>query len=73
VQIEQDSELCATKFPGLVCRAVAAQFMAGDLIALFEFEQAGDGIKMSTEKHYRLIRSEELSQEELDGYGLRQV
>ena len=72
VQIEQDFELCSIKFPGLVCRAIAAQFMVHNLIALFEFEQTKDGIKVSSEKHYRLLRSDELSPEELQSYFVRQ-
>lgn len=52
VQIEQDFELCARKFPDLVCRAIAAQFMEDDLMALFEFEKLRDEIKVSSEKHY---------------------
>jgi hypothetical protein len=72
VQIEQDFELCALKFPKLICRAIAAQFMGDDLIALFEFEQTKDGIKVSSEKHYRLVKPDELSSEELKSYSLRQ-
>lgn len=34
VQIEQDLALCAEKFPSLICRPIAAQFMA---------EQSGSG------------------------------
>ncbi len=73
VQIEQDLDMCAAKFPHLVCRAVAAQLTVEDLIALFEFEQTGEGVKVSAEKHYRLVRSEELSQEELESYRMRTV
>jgi hypothetical protein len=72
VQIEQDFELCALKFPPLICRAIAAQFMADNLIALFEFEQANEEMKVSTEKHYRLVRPDELSTEELQSYSVRQ-
>ncbi|MBI5838461.1 MAG: endonuclease [Chloroflexi bacterium] len=72
VQIEQDFEMCSLKFPRLVCKAVAAQFMGEDLIALFEFEQAKDGIKVSSEKHYRLVKPDDLSPEELQSYSLRQ-
>ena len=71
VQIEQDFELCALKFPPLICRAIAAQFMADNLIALFEFEQANGEIKVSSEKHYRLVQPDELSPEELQSYSLR--
>ena len=72
VQIEQDFEMCALKFPRLICRAIAAQFMEENLIALFEFEQTKEGIKVSSEKHYRLVKPEELSHEELKSYSLRQ-
>jgi hypothetical protein len=32
VQIEQDFAVCANKFPELICRSIAAQFMAGGLL-----------------------------------------
>ncbi|MCK6585424.1 MAG: hypothetical protein L6Q49_20170 [Anaerolineales bacterium] len=72
VQIEQDFELCDIKFPHLVCRPIAAQFIDKNLIALFEFEQSKDGIKVTSEKHYRLVKPDELSPEELEGYLVRQ-
>ncbi len=72
VQIEQDFEMCAIKFPLLFCRPVAAQFMEKDLIALFEFEQSKDGIKVTSEKHYRLVKPDSLSAEELQSYSKRQ-
>jgi len=72
VQIEQDFELCSLKFPNLVCRGIAAQFMAKNLIALFEFEQAKNEIRVTSEKHYRLVRPDELSPEELQSYSLCQ-
>jgi len=71
VQIEQDFDLCALKFPRLICRAIAAQFMEDDLIALFELEQTNDGIKVSSEKHYRLVNPNDLSSEELQSYSTR--
>lgn len=71
VQIEQDFAICAAKFPHLVCRSIAAQLMANDSIALFEFEQTDHGIGVSAERHYRLVRQEELSPEELERYKRR--
>ena len=47
VQIEQDIAVCAEKLPTLICRPVSAQFMADELIALFEFEQHGDDVRIS--------------------------
>ncbi len=61
VQIEQDFGVGSTKFPGLLCRPIAAQTMGDDLIALFEFEQSEEGIRVSAERHYRLVSPENLT------------
>ena len=58
VQIEQDFALCAEKFPRLICKPIAAQFMADDLVALFSFEESARGIAILDERHYRLVVSE---------------
>ena len=71
VQIEQDIAMCRYKFPGLTCIPVAAQFMENDLIALFSFEHSDKGISILCEKHYRLVDSGELSDEEILNYGRR--
>jgi hypothetical protein len=68
VQIEQDIALCAEKFPSLVCRPLAAQFMRDDMIALFEFEVTDEQVTVRDEKHYRLVASDELTPEELAQY-----
>jgi len=68
VQIKQDFAICATKFPDLICRPIAAQFMRDELIALFEFEQTEEGIRISSEKHYRLVNPQDLSPEDLEQY-----
>jgi hypothetical protein len=68
VQIEQDFLICAKKFPELICRPIAAQFMANNLIALFAFENSENGIALSAEKHYRLVSSEEITAEDLIAY-----
>ena len=71
VQIEQDFAVCGAKFPNLICRLIAAQFMEDDLIALFEFERTREGIAVSAEKHYRLVQPEEVTTEELATYQQR--
>lgn len=71
VQIEQDLAVCETKFPGLICRSIAAQFMEEDLIALFECEKTEEGIRVSAEKHYKLVNPDELTEEELEAYRKR--
>ncbi len=71
VQIEQDMAVCASKFPSLICRPIAAQFMPGDTIAMFEFEEGNEGVGIVSEKHYRLVRPEDVSDEDLDRYRTR--
>ena len=71
VQIEQDLAICSSKFPQLICRPIAAQFLGEELIALFELELTENGIGVSAEKHYRLVRAGDLSAEELQNYQRR--
>jgi hypothetical protein len=71
VQIEQDFAVCASKFPRLICRPLAAQFMADDLIDLFAFEEGDKGLAISAEKHYRLVHPDELTAAELEAYRKR--
>lgn len=71
VQIEQDLAICEAKFPSLICRPIAAQFMADDLIALFEFEQGHTGVGICAEKHYRLVPPEDLTEDDLSAYRAR--
>jgi len=71
VQIEQDIAVCANKFPGLICRPIAAQFMDGGIIALFEFEQTDGTARISAEKHYKLVPPEEVTTEDLESYRQR--
>jgi len=68
VQIEQDFAVCAHKFPSLVCRPLAAQFMEGGVIALFEFEEGEDGAGIASEKHYKLVPPDEVTEADLAKY-----
>jgi hypothetical protein len=69
VQVDQDLELCRAKFPSLICRPIAAQFMGDDLIALFLFEEDERGYAvMVGERHYRLVPHSSISREELEAY-----
>ena len=68
IQIEQDIAMCTEKYPELICRPVAAQFMNDNLIALFEFEISEGRTGISQEKHYRLVPQEDLTYEELELY-----
>ena len=68
IEVEQDIAVCASKFPGLICRPLSAQLMDQDLIALFEMEATLDGVKVVSEKHYRLVSPSEVTPEILESY-----
>lgn len=69
VQIEQDFAMCAAKFPASICRAIAAQFIGQDKIALFAFDANKKGeARILAEKHYVLVPSEKISKEDLKEY-----
>ncbi|MBI4570070.1 MAG: endonuclease [Planctomycetes bacterium] len=71
VQIEQDFALCAAKFPSLIPRPIAAQFMQNDVIAMFGFEYTDQGVGIAAEKHYQLVPQDQVSAEELRTYSER--
>lgn len=71
VQVEQDVAVCAHKFPLLICRPLAAQFMAAGVIALFELERGESGLRIIAEKHYKLVPPDEVSEDVLRQYGAR--
>ncbi|MCF7816613.1 MAG: hypothetical protein K9M54_01925 [Kiritimatiellales bacterium] len=68
VQSQQDVSCCAQKFPNLICRAVSAQFMDADIIALFELAVLDGEVKVVDEKHYQLVPAASISPEELSLY-----
>ena len=71
VQAKQDMACCAEKFPGLVCRPIAAQFMDDERIAIFELTIEGDQIKVVDETHYQLVARDLISAEDLEAYRVR--
>jgi hypothetical protein len=68
VQVEQDFEVCAQKYPKAIGRPIAAQFMKDKTIALFEFIMTNEGVRVSSEKHYLLVHPDDLSDYELEEY-----
>jgi len=68
VQAKQDIACCREKFPDLVCRSVSAQFMAEDVIAMFELTIEEDEVKVVEERHYRLVPADDISAKELKIY-----
>jgi len=68
IQIWQDFRVAEQKFADLIARPIAAQFMADNVIALFEFEEGNDEITILREHHYHLIPPDELVPDELAAY-----
>lgn len=68
VQIMQDFAMCRERFTGLLCRPIAAQFMAGGVIALFELEEFRGEVRVCVERHYRLVPKDELTDDEIQRY-----
>lgn len=75
VQIEQDIAMCAEKFPQLICRPIAAQFIDENLIALYAFEKGKKdaSVSMIMESHYRLVSPEDMTEEDLQKYRSRKL
>jgi hypothetical protein len=71
VQTTQDVTWCHEKYPLLTCRPVSAQFMADEVIALFELTLDGLEVKLVEEKHYKLVPSDQITPEDLKLYGKR--
>lgn len=67
-QTMQDIACCAEKFPQLVCRAISAQFMTNDRIALFELTVDEDEVRVVDEKHYQLVPKTQITAEDLARY-----
>jgi hypothetical protein len=68
VQIDQDINLCKEKFPELICFPIAAQFVRKNVIALFLLEENKNEISILSERHYKLVRSKDLSSAEIKKY-----
>ena len=72
VQTKQDIACCLEKFPDLACRAVSAQFMDANLIALFELAEIRGEIRIVLERHYRLVPADKITQDDLRVYRRRE-
>lgn len=71
VQAKQDLACCAEKFPGLICRPIAAQFMDDERIAIFELTLEGDQIRVVDETHYLLVPRDQITEDDLRAYRMR--
>lgn len=68
VQTTQDITFVEQKFPGMQCRAIAAQFMQGGVVALFELALQDDEIKVVEERHYKLVPAADLDKDAIRKY-----
>lgn len=68
VQTSQDIRFVEEKFPGMRCRAIAAQFMDAQVVALFELTLQDDEIKVVEERHYRLVPAKKLNPDAIRDY-----
>ncbi|MGH9645245.1 MAG: endonuclease, partial [Bryobacteraceae bacterium] len=71
VQTTQDVTWSHERYPFLTCRPVSAQFMADDVIALFELVLDGLEVKLAEERHYKLVPSDQIAPDDLRLYGKR--
>jgi len=68
VQTSQDVAFCQARYPELIARPLAAQFMRDDVIAVFELALVGGEIGLRREEHYRLVPASEISNDDLRAY-----
>lgn len=68
VQTTQDIRFVEEKFPGMRCRAISAQFMEDQVVALFELTLQDGEIKVVEERHYRLVPAKKLEQSAICDY-----
>ena len=68
VQTTQDIRFAEQRFPGMRCRAIAAQFLDNDVVALFELTLRGGEIRVVEERHYRLVPADQLDGEAIRSY-----
>lgn len=67
-QIEQDMALCEEKYPDLICRAIACQFITREVVAMFEFATEDERIVKVNERHYKIVDAATISSEDLQNY-----
>jgi hypothetical protein len=68
VQTKQDLAWCAQQYPDMRARAVSAQFMEAEKIALFELTVEDNAVKVVEERHFKLVPATELDQSAIRSY-----
>lgn len=67
-QPEQDLHACAEKWPDMIARSVAVQFMHDGTIALFELVKQEEDIRVARESHYQLVSADAISERDRESY-----
>jgi hypothetical protein len=68
VQAKQDIAWASSKFEGMRCRAISAQFMENERVAMFELALERDMVVVIDEKHYKLLPAGELDRQAIIHY-----
>lgn len=68
VQTKQDLAWCAQQYPDMRARAVSAQFIGTEKIALFELTVEDNVVKVVEERHFKLVPATELDQAAIRSY-----
>jgi hypothetical protein len=70
IQTIQDTAFCQhqPRYLQSIARPVSAQFMAADIIALFELNFDGDDVSIVQERHYRLTETGNITDNDLETY-----
>jgi hypothetical protein len=68
VQAKQDIAWCESKFPQLVCRALSAQFIDRNQIAMFELTLQDGQLRVARECHYQLVPRDDITVADLETY-----
>jgi hypothetical protein len=55
VQTKQDIRWCKQRYPDMRCRAISAQFMSDQRVAMFELTVRDEAVKVVEERHYKLV------------------
>lgn len=72
-QIEQDLALCAEKYPELICRPIACQFINRSIVVMYEFTIEDERIVKVNERHYNVVEANDIGDEELQSYRNREI
>lgn len=68
VQTKQDLSWCKQRYPGMKCRAISAQFMSDERVAMFELVIQSDAVRIVDERHYKLVPASLLNEKEVRNY-----